>query len=161
VSRFLPKRHNFLLHFIQHLFRVDLSYDFNRKYHFDFIIQERLPRMEFKQCIVVREDLKLSAGKLAVQVAHAAVMAVERAEKMDKSIVSDWKKEGQKKVILKVAGVPDLFRVREDADRAGIPSAIVADAGLTEIPAGTITALGLGPAPNKMMDKVTGKLRLV
>ena len=66
--------------------------------------------MEFKQCIVVREDLKLSAGKLAVQVAHAAVMAVERAEKMDKSVVSDWKREGQKKVILKVAGVPRSFQ---------------------------------------------------
>ena len=117
--------------------------------------------MEFKQCIVVREDLKLSAGKLAVQVAHAAVMAVERAEKMDKSVVSDWKREGQKKVILKVPDVSNLFRVREDAERAGVPSAIVADAGLTEIPAGTITALGLGPAPNKVMDKVTGKLKLV
>jgi PTH2 family peptidyl-tRNA hydrolase len=117
--------------------------------------------MDFKQCIVIREDLKLSAGKLAVQVAHAAVMAVERAEKMDKSAVSSWKAEGQKKVILKVPGVPDLFRLREDAERAGIPCAIVADAGLTEIPAGTITALGLGPAQNKLMDKVTGKLKLV
>jgi len=117
--------------------------------------------MEFKQCIVIREDLKLSAGKLAVQVAHAAVLAVGRAEKMDKSAVSSWKAEGQKKVILKVPGVPDLFRLREDAERAGIPCAIVADAGLTEIPAGTITALGLGPAYNKLMDKVTGKLKLV
>ena len=54
--------------------------------------------MEFKQCIVIREDLKLSAGKLAVQVAHAAVMAVERAEKMDRSTVSEWKAEGQKKL---------------------------------------------------------------
>ena len=117
--------------------------------------------MEFKQCIVIREDLKLSAGKLAVQVAHAAVMAVERAEKMDRSAVSDWKSEGQRKVVLKVAGVPDLFRLREEADRAGIASAIVVDAGLTEIPAGTITALGLGPAQAKLMDKVTGKLKLV
>ena len=49
-------------------------------------------------------------------------------------------------MVLKVPGVPDLFRLREDAERAGIASAIVADAGLTEIPAGTITALGLGPA---------------
>jgi PTH2 family peptidyl-tRNA hydrolase len=117
--------------------------------------------MDFKQCIVIREDLKLSCGKLAVQVAHAAVMAVERAEKADKSVVSDWKAEGQKKVILKVPGVPDLFRLQEDARQAGIPSAIVADAGLTEIPPGTITALGLGPAPNKLMDKVTGKLKLL
>lgn len=117
--------------------------------------------MEFKQCIVIREDLKLSAGKLAVQVAHAAVMAVERAEKMDKSTVSNWKAEGQKKVVLKAPGVPDLYRLREDAERAGIASAIVIDAGLTEIPAGTVTALGLGPASNKLMDKVTGKLKLV
>ncbi|VVB67765.1 Peptidyl-tRNA hydrolase [uncultured archaeon] len=117
--------------------------------------------MEFKQCIVVREDLKLSAGKLAVQVAHAAVMAVERAEKSDKSMVADWKAEGQKKVVLKVPGVSDLFRLREDAERAGIPSAIIADAGLTEIPPGTITALGLGPAHDKQLDKITGKLKLL
>jgi len=82
--------------------------------------------MEFKQCIVVREDLKLSAGKLAVQVAHAAVMATERAEKTDKATVSNWKSEGQKKVVLKVPGVSDLFRLREDAERAKIPSAMVA-----------------------------------
>jgi PTH2 family peptidyl-tRNA hydrolase len=117
--------------------------------------------MEFKQCIVIREDLKLSAGKLAVQVAHAAVMAVERAEKMDRSTVSDWKSEGQKKVVLKVPGVPDLYKLRLEADQAGIASAIVIDAGLTEIPAGTVTALGLGPAHGKLMDKVTGKLKLV
>lgn len=117
--------------------------------------------MEFKQCIVVRDDLKLSAGKLAVQVAHAAVMAVERAERSHRSVVSSWKSEGQKKVVLKVGTAQDLFRLREEAERAGIPSAIVADAGLTEIPAGTITALGLGPAPNKQMDKVTEKLKLL
>ncbi|HPT19710.1 MAG TPA: peptidyl-tRNA hydrolase [Methanothrix sp.] len=29
------------------------------------------------------------------------------------------------------------------------------------MPAGTITALGLGPAHGKLMDKLTGKLKLV
>jgi peptidyl-tRNA hydrolase, PTH2 family len=118
-------------------------------------------QMEFKQCIVIREDLKLSPGKLAVQVAHAAVMASERAEKMNRATVVDWKQEGQRKVVLKVPGVPDLYRLKEEAERAGIASAIVIDAGLTEIPAGTVTALGLGPAHGKLMDKVTGKLKLV
>jgi PTH2 family peptidyl-tRNA hydrolase len=114
--------------------------------------------MELKQCIVVREDLKLSPGKLAVQVAHAAVLALERT---DKSTTYSWKAEGQKKVVLKVPGVQDLFRLKEEAERAGLPSALVADAGLTEIPPGTITALGIGPAPIKQMDRITGRLNLL
>jgi PTH2 family peptidyl-tRNA hydrolase len=117
--------------------------------------------MEFKQCIIIRDDLKLSAGKLAVQVAHAAVMALERAERSDRSAVSAWKSEGQKKVVLRVPGLQDLFKLREDAERTGLPNALVTDAGLTEIPPGTVTALGIGPASNRQMDKVTGKLRLV
>jgi PTH2 family peptidyl-tRNA hydrolase len=114
--------------------------------------------MEFKQCIVVRDDLKLSPGKLAVQVAHAAVMAFEQA---NREISSSWKREGQKKVVLRTATVEDLYRLRVEAERMGIPAAIVADAGLTEIPPGTVTALGLGPAPNKAMDKLTGRLPLL
>jgi PTH2 family peptidyl-tRNA hydrolase len=114
--------------------------------------------MEFKQCIVIRDDLKLSSGKLAVQVAHAAVSALEKA---DKSTSAHWRAEGQKKVVLKVANVQALFKLRAEAEMAGLPCAIVADAGLTEIPTGTITALGIGPAPNKQIDKVTGKLSLL
>lgn len=114
--------------------------------------------MEFKQCIVIREDLKLSSGKLAVQVAHAAILAMERAEK---NVVRDWKEEGQRKIVLKVPTLQDIFRLREEAERAGVASAIVIDAGLTEIPPGTVTALGLGPARATMLDKITGNLKLV
>jgi peptidyl-tRNA hydrolase, PTH2 family len=114
--------------------------------------------MELKQCIVVRDDLKLSPGKLAVQVAHASVLSLED---VDKSIIKNWKSEGQKKVVLKVANVKDLLEIKYDADRMGLPNAVVIDAGLTEILPGTITALGIGPAPNKKMDKVTGNLDLL
>ncbi|MHC1630773.1 MAG: peptidyl-tRNA hydrolase Pth2 [Methanotrichaceae archaeon] len=114
--------------------------------------------MEFKQCIVTRGDLKLSPGKLAVQVAHAAIMSMEHA---DKKIVRDWKAEGQRKIVLKVPSLEDIFRLREESERAGIASAIVIDAGLTEIPSGTITVLGLGPDSAKQLDKLTRGLKLV
>lgn len=114
--------------------------------------------MEFKQCIVVREDLKLSSGKLAVQVAHAAILAMERA---DKRVIRDWKEEGQRKIVLKARSLQDIFRLREEAERAGVAAAIVIDAGLTEIPPGTVTALGLGPAPEAQIDRITGDLKLV
>lgn len=114
--------------------------------------------MEFKQCIVIREDLKLSPGKMAVQVAHAAVLAMERAEKR---AVRDWKEEGQRKIVLKAPTLQDVFRLRDEAERAGVASAIVIDAGLTEIPPGTVTALGLGPAPAALLDRITGSLKLV
>ncbi len=112
----------------------------------------------FKQCIVVREDLKLSTGKLAVQVAHASLMAMDLARK---DIVERWKEEGMKKIVLRCRDADHLFRLKAEAEGLGIPAAIVRDAGLTEVPPGTITALGLGPASEEEMDKVTGKLSLL
>lgn len=113
---------------------------------------------EYKQCIVVRDDLKLSKGKLAVQVAHAAVSAYEQAHD---EVRKAWKEGGQKKVVLRVATLQDLFELKETARRHGLPAALITDAGLTEVPPGTITVLGIGPAEIVEMDKITGNLKLL
>jgi PTH2 family peptidyl-tRNA hydrolase len=113
---------------------------------------------EYKQCIVLREDLKLSKGKAAVQAAHASILGYEHASLHDRR---KWKEQGQKKVALKVPGLSELYKVRDDAERLGLPSAIVEDAGLTEIPPGTVTALGIGPARADEIDKVTKDLELL
>jgi PTH2 family peptidyl-tRNA hydrolase len=112
---------------------------------------------EYKQCIVLREDLKLSKGKAAVQAAHASILSYERSPLHDRQ---KWKKHGQKKVALKVASLEELYSVRDDAEKLELPCAIVEDAGLTEIPPGTVTALGIGPARADDIDKVTKDLEL-
>jgi PTH2 family peptidyl-tRNA hydrolase len=113
---------------------------------------------EYKQCIIVRDDLKLSKGKLAVQVAHAAISAYELA---DNEVREAWKEGGQKKVVLRVAALQDLFELKESARKQGLPAVLITDAGLTEVPPGTITVLGIGPAEIVELDKITGNLNLL
>jgi PTH2 family peptidyl-tRNA hydrolase len=114
--------------------------------------------MEYKQCLVIRSDLGLTAGKAAVQLAHAAVSAYERS---DNVIKRRWFEEGQKKIALKVAALRDLYELKSIAEARGLVTALVVDAGLTEVPPGTVTALGIGPAREDELDKVTSDLKLL
>ena len=112
----------------------------------------------YKQCIIIRNDVKMSCGKRCAQAAHASIGAYNNA---NKSLQKAWLSEGQKKVVLKSDDERTLFEIKVIAERTGISSSLVQDAGLTEIPPGTITALGLGPAPSEELDKITGTLSLL
>ena len=114
--------------------------------------------VEYKQVILVREDLKLPKGKMAVQVAHASLFSFEWAKP---AIQEAWRREGQKKIVLKVNAVEELFRFKEEARKMDIPTALIQDAGLTCVPPGTITALGIGPADSITLDKIVGHLKLM
>jgi len=111
----------------------------------------------YKQVIVLRGDLKLSRGKIAVQAAHAAVIGYELSEKR---IIEKWKFEGQKKIALRVNSERELFELRDRARKAGLVAEIVRDAGLTEVPPGTPTALVIGPDEERKIDRITGSLPL-
>lgn len=112
---------------------------------------------EYKQVIIVCSEIRLSRGKLAAQTAHAAVSALEKAEK---KAAADWRKSGQKKVVLR-ATLQTMLTLKQKAEQAGLPCALISDAGLTELPPGTITCLGIGPADEAAIDKVTGSLPLL
>jgi len=110
-----------------------------------------------KQAIVARADLGMGEGKLAAQVAHASLMAHEDADERARSA---WKSDGQKKIVLQANGESELFALAEKADAAGLPHAIVRDAGHTQLDPGTVTALAVGPAEADRVDAITGDLPL-
>lgn len=112
--------------------------------------------MHLKQVIVVRKDLKLSRGKLAAQVAHASLSAAEKSK-----FRREWIKEGQKKSVLKVSDLGELMEIHDEVKKSDLPFALIQDAGLTQLPPDTITCLGIGPAPEEEIDKITGKLKLL
>ncbi len=122
-----------------------------------------MSRMEFelKMVIVVRKDLKISSGKMAAQVAHAAVNCALASKKRKPVNFERWYNEGQKKVVVKVQDLAELYRIKQAAEDLGLVTSLITDAGMTELPPNTTTCLGIGPAPNAEVDRVTGQLGLM
>lgn len=110
-----------------------------------------------KQVLVVREDLDIGVGKLAAQVAHAAVSAAEAADSQAKTA---WLSHGQVKIVVRCPDLETLHELKEIASEQGLPTALISDAGRTQLSPGTVTVLGIGPAPDDAVDSVTGHLPL-
>jgi len=117
--------------------------------------------MDYKLVIVTRADLKLSTGKLAVQVGHASVMCAFECRRKKPKWYNSWFQEGQKKVVVTASNLAELQTLEKKAQKLDITNVMISDAGLTEVPAGTITCLGVGPAPEKEINKITGNLPLL
>lgn len=114
--------------------------------------------MSLKQVILVRKDLKLPKGKLAAQTSHASVEAVFNSEK---HIVDEWRKQGMKKVVLKVEDKKELFQMKDIAENHNLKTAVITDAGKTVVMPGTVTCMAIGPAQEDEIDKITKHLKLV
>lgn len=115
---------------------------------------------EVKQVIIVRSDLEMGKGKLGAQIAHASILSFLEAQNADKGVVKDWLDSGQKKIVLKVEDEEALKKLYAAFKFKKVPCALVQDAGLTQLPAGTTTTLGIGPWMSEEIDRFTEKLKL-
>jgi PTH2 family peptidyl-tRNA hydrolase len=115
--------------------------------------------VSIKLALIVRTDLAMGKGKIAAQVAHAAVAATLR--NLGRPDFAGWLREGQPKVVLKVSGEDQLRQVCDAAIAAGLPVETVRDAGRTQVEAGTLTCCAIGPAGNDRIDAVAAALSLL
>ena len=103
----------------------------------------------------------MTKGKLAAQVAHASLSSYVIAKDARPDWAFNWLKEGQKKVVLKTQTLEELLEIKESAEKESIPNSLISDAGLTQLEPGTITCIGIGPAPAGLIDKIVGHLKLL
>ena len=110
--------------------------------------------------LVVRNDLKMGKGKAAAQCCHATLSAYKQARRKNPDMLRVWECSGQQKVTVKVETEEELLTLLAKARSLGLVAAVIADAGRTQIAAGSRTVLAVGPGPEELVDQVTGGLKL-
>lgn len=102
----------------------------------------------------------MSKGKAAAQASHAAVAAAIRSKREKPNQFLQWWSTGQKKVVLAVDSEEKLLALENRLKSTGVILVKIDDAGRTQLPPGTTTALGIGPHAQKEVEEITSNLKL-
>ena len=102
----------------------------------------------------------MTKGKAAAQASHAAVAAAIKSKREKQKEFSIWWKTGQKKIILGVDSETELLNIERRLRTTGVVVVKIDDAGRTQLPPNTTTALGVGPHAQKDVEKITMELKL-
>ena len=133
---------------------------------------------DVKQVIAVRKDLNMRKGKVAAQVAHAAMKVFfDRMKIVDVSgheslytlyiphISEDEKKWIQgsfTKVVVSVNSEEEIYDLAKRATDLAIPHAVIVDSGFTEFHGNkTTTCIAIGPDKSEKIDELTKDLPLI
>ena len=118
---------------------------------------------ECKLTLVIRTDLSMTRGKIAAQASHATLANYRYflTHAPEHPVLKRWEQMGQAKVALQVKSEDELLELQAKAVSLGLCAQVVRDAGRTQIAAGSVTCLGVGPGPKSVVDGVTGELKLL
>ncbi|KAH1011072.1 peptidyl-tRNA hydrolase 2, mitochondrial isoform X2 [Dendroctonus ponderosae] len=113
----------------------------------------------FRLMLGIRNDLKMQKGKVAAQCGHAAMAAYAKTLNIPK-LLKRWRKSGTAKIAVRVDSEEQLLELEKNAKKLNILTSVVRDAGQTQVAPGSRTVIAIGPAPKKVLDKITGHLKL-
>ncbi len=118
---------------------------------------------DLKMVFLVRQDLKMGAGKIAAQVAHAAIGLYDDILEEDniyqKTALNYWFNFGQKKIVLKVDNLNIMLDAVKKCKKLKLKYCLITDAGHTQIPEGSVTVLGIGPDTSEKINTITGTFK--
>ena len=98
-------------------------------------------KMKYKQYVIIPKKPKMSVGKIASQVAHATLIALEQENKHRKAL---WKYEGMAVIVLQCKDSNQLSGIAKYFEQWSVPHHLYIDEGMTEVDMGTPTALATG-----------------
>ncbi|XP_048403218.1 UBA_like_SF and PTH2 domain-containing protein [Stegostoma tigrinum] len=117
----------------------------------------------YKMVFVVNMELTMGVGKVAAQVAHAAVglyqVMLEESHNF-RQMLTTWDNDGGKKIVLRGQSTEHILELQEKACQLQLPNFLVQDAGKTQIAAGSRTVLAI-MGEEKLVNQVTGSLQLL
>lgn len=116
---------------------------------------------DHKLVLCVRTDLKMQKGKIAAQVGHATLGAYKSAARAYPQALKVWERNAQPKIALQIRNHAEARELDAAARKKGLVTYMVHDAGRTQIAAGTMTVLAIGPGPASVVNSVTGQLKLL
>lgn len=128
--------------------------------------EEDIP--EFKMVFVVNMSLEMGPGKVAAQVGHAA-LGVQRVlssktkngkYKVSLTDIGLWQDFGENMVVVKGESTQHLKDLHLMAEDLELPSFLVKDAGITQVPSGAVTVFGVF-GEDEDVNKITGRLKLM
>ncbi|EAA17753.1 hypothetical protein [Plasmodium yoelii yoelii] len=133
--------------------------------------------------------IKMNKGKIASQCCHACLGVYEKILKRNNKLKANeqsknvltyydiWKKTGQKKIVLKISSLEEMYEIEKKAKMDGLITSIIIDAvkrmhifylilkrihvGRTQIEPNTETVIAIEPVPDEIVNKITGQLKLL
>ncbi|GJN87959.1 hypothetical protein Rhopal_000914-T1 [Rhodotorula paludigena] len=114
-----------------------------------------------KLVLVVRTDLNMTKGKIAAQCGHATLACYKSLVRSNPALVRHWERTGQAKIAVKCDSEDELQILQASAKSLGVCARSIQDAGRTQVAPGSTTVLGIGPAPVRVINQVTGHLKLL
>ncbi|KAK1922209.1 aminoacyl-tRNA hydrolase [Papiliotrema laurentii] len=116
---------------------------------------------EVKLVLVVNDSLKMTKGKIAAQAGHATLACALMLKEVNPKLFNRWRMHGQPKIAVRCQSTEEIDALAAQARSLNLCARTIQDAGRTQVAPGSKTILGIGPGPARLINQVTGKLKLL